>query len=94
MQKLFLIAFATLLIAGCSSKAESGKDIAKKLCDCSKKANELPTSDPNRGLAQNDCLKKQRDAWEKIKDDVERSKDFNEQLMKCAEEQLEKSFNK
>lgn len=94
MRKTLTILFVACFFVACGGKGKSGKQIAEEVCDCSKKANALPSSDPNRSIKQNDCLKQQRDAWEKLKDDPEKSKDFNAALAKCAEEQLEKSFGK
>ena len=92
MKKIFIVFGSVLLLASCGSKGKSGKQIAEEVCDCSKKANALPTTDSTRGLQQNDCLKQQRAAWEKIKDDQEKADEFNKALAKCAEEQIKKSF--
>ena len=94
MKNAILLFLAAGCLNACGSKGKSGADIANEVCDCSKKANALDPADPQRTLAQNDCLKKQREAWEKLKDDPKKSAAFNEGLQKCAEEQLNKSLGK
>ncbi len=84
------IAFLFLLEA--CGKTKSGQEIAQEICDCSKKANDLPTSDPSRSAAQADCMKKQGEAWQKVKDDRKQADEFNAVLSKCASEQIKKSF--
>ena len=91
MKKILLIISATVVFLACG-KAKSGTQIGEEVCDCSKKANELPTSDPKRSEAQNDCLKKQGEAWAKVKDDMKKAGEFNAALSKCASEQIKKSF--
>ncbi|MBK6993304.1 MAG: hypothetical protein IPH34_16425 [Chitinophagaceae bacterium] len=46
---------------------KTAKQIAEEVCDCSKKANDLPTTDPTRAQAQKDCGVKQVEAWDKVK---------------------------
>jgi hypothetical protein len=92
MKRTLIALIITFSLASCGGKGKSGKQIAEEVCDCSKKANALPASDPGRSQAQNDCLKKQQEAWNKVKDDEKRADDFNKQLGVCAEEQIKKSF--
>jgi hypothetical protein len=87
---MFLLLAAPLFIA--CGKSKSAKQIAEEVCDCSKKANALPTSDPNRSAAQNDCMKKQGAAWNKLKGDMKKADEFNAVLGKCASEQIKTSF--
>jgi hypothetical protein len=92
MRKTMLILFTGFLFMACGGKSKSGTQIGEEVCECSKKANALPTSDPNRSTAQADCLKKQGEAWLKIKDNKEKADEFNAALSKCASEQIKKSF--
>jgi hypothetical protein len=92
MRKTMLILATSLFFMACGGKSKSGTQIAEDICDCSKKANALPTSDPNRSMAQADCLKQQGQAWLKVKDDKEKADEFNAMLSKCASEQIKKSF--
>lgn len=94
MKKAFIIFLATGLFYACGSKRKSGTAIGEEVCDCSKKANAMDPSDPRRSAAQNDCLKKQGEAWEKLKNDSKKSAEFNAVLAKCAEEQINKSFGR
>lgn len=88
---MFLLIALPLFLIGCS-KGKSAKQIAEEVCECSKNANALPASDPNRSKAQDDCATKQRTAWNKVKDDMERADEFNKVIGVCAEEQIKKSF--
>ncbi len=91
MKKLFLFALSVFLFAACS-KSKSGTEIGQEVCDCSKKANAMDPADPKRSEAQNDCGKKQVEAWNKVKDDPKKTDDFNKVLSDCASEQIKKSF--
>lgn len=92
MKKILIVCTSAFLLFACGGKGKSGKQIAEEVCDCSKKANALPTTDSTRTLQQNDCFKQQRAAWDKVKDDKEDADEFNKALAKCAEEQIKKSF--
>jgi hypothetical protein len=87
------LVFFSVLIIGMSAcgKAKSGDAIAQEVCDCYSKANELTATNPDRAAAQNDCLTKQREAWDKVKSDVDNSKEFNDRLAICAKEQIKNS---
>ena len=87
----FLIIISLSFIASCGA-GKSGKQIGEEVCDCSKKANALPVSDTGRSKAQDDCLVKQKEAWDKVKDDKEKADEFNAALSKCATEEIKKSF--
>jgi hypothetical protein len=90
MKKVLLILIVTTLALSCG-KTKSGTDIAQEVCDCSKKANGLPVSDPGRSKAQDDCVQQQRDAWDKVKGDKVKADEFNAVLSKCASEQIKQS---
>jgi hypothetical protein len=89
--KNILILIVTVLCLACG-KGKTGTDLAQEVCDCSKKANGLPVSDPGRSKAQDDCLQQQRDAWDKVKGDKVKADEFNAVLSKCASEQIKQSF--
>ncbi len=91
MKKVFLIILLSSFMIACS-KAKTAKQIAEEVCDCSKKANDLPTTDPTRAQAQKDCGVKQVEAWDKVKDDQKKADEFNKILSVCATEQINKSF--
>jgi hypothetical protein len=91
MKKLFLIILSVSLMTACG-KAKTGKQIAEEICECSKKANGLPTSDPTRAQAQKDCGVKATKAWADVKDDQEKADEYNKVLGACASEQIKKSF--
>ncbi|MBL7748303.1 MAG: hypothetical protein JNM19_12780, partial [Chitinophagaceae bacterium] len=56
------------------------------------KANAMDPSDPKRKEAQDECFKKQGEAWNKVKDDQKKADEFNKVLSVCASEQIKKSF--
>jgi chorismate mutase len=91
MKKLFPL-LAAAFISSCGGK--SGKDLAQEICDCSKKANGLPTTDPTREQAQKDCTAKSLEAWNKVKDNQKEADEYNKVIGACAEEQIKKSFGK
>lgn len=91
MKKIITVLFLSCFFISCG-KGKSAKQIAEEVCDCSKKANALPTSDPNRSKAQSDCAVKQGEAWNKVKGDVEKAKEFNDVIGKCASEQIKESL--
>lgn len=90
MKNVLLVLAATALSLACG-KGKSGTDIAREVCDCAKRANGLPVSDPGRSKAQDNCLQKQRDAWDKVKGDKVKADEFNAVLSKCASEQVKQS---
>jgi hypothetical protein len=91
MKKICVIIFSSSLLIACS-KAKSGKQLGEDVCDCSKKANAMPASDPQRPMRQADCMEKQQAAWTKVKDDPTKADEFNAVLSKCASEQIKSSF--
>ncbi|MCX6317143.1 MAG: hypothetical protein NTW29_07620 [Bacteroidetes bacterium] len=93
MKKIIVtISFSLILLACGTSK--SGTDLGKEVCDCTKKANLMDPSDPNRSKAQADCGKMQVEAWDKVKDDQKKADEFNKVLSVCATEQIKESFGK
>lgn len=93
MKKMLLAICCCAVLLGCS-KAKSGKELGEEVCECSKKANRMDPSDPNRSKAQADCSKMQMEAWNKVKDDSKKSDEFNKVLSVCASEQIKESFGK
>lgn len=91
MKKIFIVLISVGFLVSCG-KSKTGKQIADEVCDCSKKANALPVSDSNRTKAQDDCNLQNQKAWAKVKDDVDKAKEFNETISACATEQIKKSF--
>ncbi|MDZ4807378.1 MAG: hypothetical protein SGI96_03830 [Bacteroidota bacterium] len=91
MKKVFLVLLSASFMIACG-KGKTAKQIAEEVCECSKKANDLPTSDPTRSQAQKDCAAKQVEAWNKVKDNQEKADEFNKILSVCASEQIKKSF--
>jgi hypothetical protein len=94
MRRTLFILSTSFIFLACGGKSKTGTQVAQEVCDCSKKANALATSDPDRSMAQADCLKQQGEAWLKIKDDKEKADEFNTGLKKCTSEQINKSFGK
>ena len=90
MKSLILLFSLSIFIA--CGKSNSGKQLADEVCECSKKANALPTSDASRTKQQDDCMVKQREAWDKVKADKEESLAFNNRLSECANEQIRNSI--
>ncbi len=90
--KRSIIAFLSIWMLISCGKNKSPKQIAEEVCDCSKKANALPVSDPNRSAAQAECQKQQITAWNTVKEDPEKASEFNKVLSDCASEQIKKSF--
>lgn len=91
MKKVFLFALTLSLLTACGS-SKSGTQIGEEVCDCSKKANAIDAADPKRTAAQEDCAKKQVEAWNKVKDNEKKADEFNKVLGVCATEQIKKSF--
>jgi hypothetical protein len=91
MKKAFLIIFSISFFAACG-KNKTGVQIAREVCDCYKNANGMKPDDPKRTETQNDCLKKQGEAWNKVKDDQQKAKDFNKTIGECSTEVIQKSF--
>jgi hypothetical protein len=52
----------------------------------------MDAADPKQAIAQAECLKKQGEAWNKVKDDMKKADEYNKVLSDCATEQIKKSF--
>ena len=57
-------------------------------------ANAMDAADPKRPGAQADCVKKQGEAWDKIKDDQKEADEFNKVLRERLSAQIEKTTGK
>jgi hypothetical protein len=93
MKRVLILIVVTASFASCS-KSKGGKQLAEEVCECSKKANGLPSAGFNRAKAQADCSVKQGEAWMKIKNNQKESDEFNKALSICASEQIKSSFGK
>jgi len=92
MKKITTLLLSAVLLASCGGS--DGKSLAKEVCDCSKKANAMDAADPKRSAAQNDCLKKQGEAWDKVKDNQKKADEFNKELSECSKEIIKDAFGK
>ena len=91
MKKLLPILFSAFLFASCGG-GNSATKLANEVCDCYKKANSMDPADPKRTGAQNDCVKKQGENWNKIKDDQKKSDEYNKIIGACGSELIKKSI--
>jgi hypothetical protein len=92
MKKMFIVLLAATCFTACGG-GNSASKLANEVCDCSKKANAMDAADPKRTEAQNDCAKKQGEAWDKVKDDQKKSDEFNKIIGDCSKEMIKKSFS-
>ena len=92
MKKITTLLFAVVLLASCGGN--DSKSLAKEVCDCYKKANGMNAADPKRIEAQNDCVKKQGDAWNKLKDNQAGADEFNKTIGDCSKEMINQSLGK
>ena len=92
MKKISILLLTVVMLSSCGGK--SGTEIAQEVCDCSSKANDMDAADPKRAEAQSACATKQMDAWNKVKDDMDKASAFNKKLGECASEQIKKAFGK
>lgn len=91
MRKLLLITGIISGLLSCGS-SKSGKQVAEDICDCYKKANALPATDPSRSSAQQECLTQQGEAWNKVKGDAKKADEFNKTISDCGKEQIQNSL--
>ena len=92
MKKIAILLMTIVCLSSCGGK--SGTEIAQDICDCSSKANGMDPADPKRTEAQDACAKQQMEAWNKVKDDMDKASAFNKKLGECASEQIKKAFGK
>lgn len=90
MKKMTLVIVTALFLTACGGN--DSKKLAEEVCDCYKKANGMDAADPKRAEAQNDCVKKQGEAWNKLKDDQKKSDEFNKIIGDCSKEMIKKSL--
>lgn len=91
MKKLLLVTLTLSLLTACGS-SKSGTQIGEEVCECSKKANAIDVADPKRVTAQDECSKKQVEAWNKVKDNEKKAAEFNKVLSACATEQIKNAL--
>jgi len=92
MKKISFCILMTFLFTACGG--DSGNKVAQEVCDCYSKANGMDPADPKRAEAQNDCLKKQMDGWNKVKDDSKKAEEFNKKIGECSKEMIKQSLGK
>ncbi|HYG53311.1 MAG TPA: hypothetical protein VD905_20575 [Flavobacteriales bacterium] len=90
MKNFFITAFAVTTLVACGSN-DPAKD-AKNVCDCNIKANAMKADDPNRSAEQKKCMDMQMETYRKYKDNMEEMKTYNETMMECSKEVMEKSM--
>jgi hypothetical protein len=91
MKKVLIVLLTASLFTSCGG-GNSASKLAHEVCDCYKKANSMDPADPKRTEAQNDCIKKQGESWNKIKEDEKKAEEYNKIIGECASEQIKKSF--
>jgi hypothetical protein len=52
----------------------------------------MDAADPQRKTTQDDCLKKQGEAWNKLKADEKKSEEFNKIIGDCGKEMIQKTL--
>jgi hypothetical protein len=87
MTKNILPLIFVLILVACTQQ-NGGKELAKEVCECSKKANALSIDNAYRAKAQSDCSIKQFEAWTKIKDVKKEMDAFNKALSECTINQM------
>ncbi len=85
MKKITLFVVCLSLLTACG-KGKSPKAMAEAYCDCNKKIFKMDAADPKRAEAQHDCSMKQVDAWTALKDDPEKTKEYNKLVNECTAE--------
>ena len=69
-----------LMLSSCGGEKIDGAALAKEICECSSKANNLPADDPNREAEQKKCSELQSSNWMKVKGNPDQEKAFNDQF--------------
>ena len=93
MKRISMALIAITLFTACGGGLD-GKKLADENCDCQMKANAMDSADPKRTESQNDCMKKNMEAWNKVKDNEKESTAFNKAVSECADKIIKKSFGK
>ena len=92
MRRISLIVLTAFSLSSCGGGGNSASKLANEVCDCYSKANAMDASDPKRAEAQNACVTKQGEAWEKLKNDEKKSAEFNTIIGNCSKELIKKSL--
>ncbi len=93
MKRFSIVLLVATLLTACGGGLD-GKKLADENCDCQMKANAMDAQEPKRAEAQNDCIKKNADAWDKVKDNVKEADAFNKAVSDCATKVIKKAFGK
>ena len=93
MKRILIILLTITVFTSCGGGLD-GKKLADENCDCQMKANAMDAKDPKREEAQNDCMKKNMEAWGKVKDNAKESEAFNKAVGECATKVINKAFGK
>lgn len=93
MKRITTIMLMLVIFTSCGGGLD-GKKLADENCDCQMKANAMDPADPKRTAAQDDCMKKNMEAWNKVKDNAKESEAFNKAVSECATKVINKSFGK
>ncbi|MGQ0740562.1 MAG: hypothetical protein ACT4OJ_16050 [Bacteroidota bacterium] len=91
MKIIPLLVILTILVSACGGNVDGAK-LAAEVCDCYKTANAKADSDPTRKESQDECMKKQVQAWDKVKNSEDKSDEFNKAIGDCSKEIIKKSF--
>ncbi len=91
---ILLLTTLSLLSVSCGGGGASPSKLANEVCDCYKKANGMDAADPKRADAQNACITKQGENWNKIKDDPDKAKEYNKIIGDCGSELIKNSMPK
>ena len=92
MKRISALLIVVTLLTACGGV--DGKKLADENCDCQMKANAMDAKDPKRAEAQNDCMKKNAEAWAKVKDNAKESEAFNKAVSECADKVIKQAFGK
>ena len=92
MKRILIVLLTITVFTSCGGL--DGKKLADENCDCQMKANAMDSKDPKRTEAQNDCMKKNAEAWAKVKDNAKESEAFNKAVGECATKVINQAFGK
>lgn len=76
---LFICLFIGFTVVSCRESVD-GAALAKEVCECTTKANNLSGDDPNRRAEQDKCSELQKTNWDKVKGNKEQENAFNDQF--------------
>jgi len=91
MKRIVLLILAVTTLIACGGGTSASK-LGKEVCDCFRNANGKDVADSSRKGAQDDCSKKQVDAWGKVKDNQEKADEFNKIIGDCSKDMIKSSL--